>query len=93
MTKSKLRRKGLIWLTLPHPSSSLKEVREGTWRQELIPKQEGDATYLFVPNDLLSLLSSRTQDHQIRGCPTYIIWPLPHQSIIKKIVHRKILIL
>jgi hypothetical protein len=41
MIKSKLRRKGFLWLMLPQQSLSLKEVRAGndraeTWRQELM---------------------------------------------------------
>jgi hypothetical protein len=56
-----------MWLTLPRPSPSPKEVRNseraGTWRQELMQKPWRDAAYWLVCASLLvQLLSYRTQD-------------------------------
>jgi hypothetical protein len=47
MTKSKLERKGFIWLTLPHHCSSSKEVRTGTQTQQEL-EAEADATTPIV---------------------------------------------
>jgi hypothetical protein len=41
------------------------------------------AAYRLVPHDLLSLLSSRTQDHQPRDAPPTMGWAFLHQSLIK----------
>lgn len=55
--KSKLWMVGVIWLTFPHCSPSLKEVRTGQKRGRQRPWRS--AVYV----GLLSLLSYKTQDH------------------------------
>ena len=52
-------------------SPSLKQVRAGTWRQELMQKPWRGAAYWLALHGLLSLLSYRTQDHQPRDGPTH----------------------
>lgn len=44
---------------------SLREVRVGTWRQELKQKPPRSAAYCLAPHSLLSLLSSITEDHSL----------------------------
>ena len=43
----------------------------GTWRQELIQRPWRGAAYWLDPHDLLSLLSYRSQDHQLRDGTTF----------------------
>jgi hypothetical protein len=71
--RSKLGRKGLIQLTLPHWGSSprksgleLKQVR----KQELMQSPWRVVPYWLASPGLLSLLSYRTQDYQLREGPT-----------------------
>jgi len=45
--------------------------RAGTWRQELMQRPWRDVAYWLAPRDLLTLLSYRTQDHQLRDGTTY----------------------
>jgi hypothetical protein len=40
---------------------------------------------LACPHGLLSLLSCRTQDHQLRNGTTTMVWALPHWSLIEKL--------
>ena len=71
--QKQLGREKFLRLLLPHHSPSLRKVRnkEGTWRQELIQKEWGDAALWLAPHDLLNLLSYRAQDQQPRGGPTH----------------------
>lgn len=68
MTKSKLRRKGLLWLTcLNH--SPLREAKTGTQiRQDMKAEADAEAMegccLLAVFPDFLSLLSYKIQEHQ-----------------------------
>jgi hypothetical protein len=71
--------------TLP---SSLKEVRTGT-QARLEPDagaMEG-AAYRLASRSLISLFSSRTQNHQLGLVLPTIGWALPHKSVIKKLLH------
>lgn len=86
LPKSKLGRKEFSWLTLPYHCSSWKEVRTktqmaGTCRQELIQSPLRDAAYWLGPNDLLSLLSYKTQNHQPKNGTTHNGPGPPHQSL------------
>jgi hypothetical protein len=45
--------------------------RAGSWRQELMQKPWRGAASWLAPHGLLSLLSYRTQDHQLRGGTTH----------------------
>ena len=80
--RSKLGRKGFIWLTLPYCCSSprksgleLKQVR----KQELMQRPWRDVLYWLASPGLLSLLSYRTQDYQPRDGPTHKgPFPLDH---------------
>ena len=80
--RSKLGRKGFIWLTLPYYCSSprksgleLKQVR----KQELMQRPLRDVLYWLASPGLLSLLSYRTQDYQPRDGPTHKgPFPLDH---------------
>lgn len=56
-SQSSLGRKGLILLTLPHHSPSLKKVRAGTYRQEAMQRPWSSATYWLAPGGFLSLPS------------------------------------
>jgi hypothetical protein len=62
--------------------------RAGTWRQELMQRPWRDAACLLAPQGLLSLLSYRTQDLQLRDGTTHNGWVLPYQSLIQKIPYR-----
>lgn len=61
--QKELGRKGLVWLTLPHCSPSLKTVRTGAQPGQG-PEAEGDAESVekFAPHGSPSLLSYRIQD-------------------------------
>jgi hypothetical protein len=66
----------LFQLTVPYHSPPLRIFRVGIWRQELMQKPWRRAVYWLAPHDLLSLLSYRTQDNQLRDAtptPT-VIW-------------------
>ena len=90
MTDSSLGRKGFMWIT--HPQSPSTEGSQG--REGLKPggnleagadaEAMEDAAYWLVPHGLLSLLSYRTQDHQLRDGTTHNGLVCPHQSLIIK---------
>ena len=85
-TRSKLGRKGFIWLTHTHHSPSLEEVRAGTETGlELMHRSWRGAAYWLSPHGLLSLLFYRTQDHQPKGGSTFNGL---HQSLTKKMNYR-----
>ena len=68
-------RKEFIQLTLPHCCSSPKDVGlelKQVKRQELMQRLWRDVTYWLAPPGLLSLLSYRTQDYQLRDGTTHI---------------------
>jgi hypothetical protein len=75
MSKSKLGRKGLIWLMCPYHCPSVKEVRAGTQTGHGSLKAGADAEameeycLLACSHGLLSLLFYRAQDHQDKGDP------------------------
>jgi hypothetical protein len=48
--------------TLSNLCSSLKEVRAGTWKQELVQRPWRAVAYWLAHHGLLSLLSYRAQD-------------------------------
>jgi hypothetical protein len=81
--RSKLGRKGFIWLTLPYCCSSprksgleIKQVR----KQELMQRPWRDVLYWLASPALLSLLSYRTQDYQPKDGPTHKgPFPLDHE--------------
>jgi hypothetical protein len=57
-------------LILPYYSSLKKsgqQLKQGrSWSQELMPRPWKDVTYWLAPHVLLSQLSDRTQEHQLR---------------------------
>jgi hypothetical protein len=56
---------------------------------ETVKEAMGHADYWFADCELFSLLSHRTQDQQPRhGSTTHKDWPLPHKSLIKKMLYR-----
>ena len=66
--------KGFIWLIPLHHSPLVEEEKSreelkqaGTWRQELMQRSWRNTVYWLIQHGLLSLLSYRTQDHQLRG--------------------------
>ena len=62
--------------------------RAGTWRQEQMQRPWRGAAYWFAPHGLLSPLSYRTQDHQLRVAPPSIGVVLHYQSPIKEMAYR-----
>ena len=80
--QKQLGRKGFIWLTLLHHSSSSKEIRAGI-HTGLKPGAgagtEASVSWL-APRGFLSLLSYRIQDHQPRDCTTCNELGLPLRS-------------
>ena len=88
MGKSNLGRQGFISLTVSYDSSSSKAVRAGTWKQELMQRPWREAAYWLAFHGLLSLLSNRTQGHQLRGSTTRKAQALPQQTLIKKMTYR-----
>ena len=85
-TKASWRGKGLLGFHC----LSLKKVRTGTWRQELMQRPWSAAYWLASPG-LLSLLSYRTQDTSPGMAPPTTGWALPHRSVIKKTSYSPIL--
>jgi hypothetical protein len=74
MTKKQLGRKGFIQLTLPHCCSSPKDVRTGTQADQKVgvdAEPWRDVLYWLVFPGLLSLLSYRAQDSQLRDGTTH----------------------
>ena len=51
--------------------------RAESWRQELMQRPWKGAAYWLVSPGLLSLLSSRTPDQQLRNGITHLDWALP----------------
>jgi len=84
MTKSKLGKKGFIWFTLPCCSPPLKEVRDGTWRQEPMPRPWRGAAYWLAPHGLLSCFLIELRTINSGMAPSTMGWALSHQSLIKK---------
>lgn len=74
---------------------SLEEVRASTQAgQEPGGRAEGDVKtmegccfYWLAPQDLLSLISNRTQDQQPRMTLPGMGWALPHQLLTKKLLN------
>jgi hypothetical protein len=69
-----------ISLFITEGSQDRNSRRTGTWRQELIQRPGRGVPYWLGPHDLLSLLSYRTQNDQLRGDTTHMGWSLPYQS-------------
>lgn len=73
-------------LALLYHCSSLKEARTGTQQGRNLEAGADalameEAAYWLAPQDLISLLSYRTQKHQPREGPTHSgLGPSPHQS-------------
>ena len=65
----KLGGRGFALLTLPHHSPSLKELKAGTWRQQLMQKSRSAVSWL-APQGFPSLLPYSTQNHQAQGQPS-----------------------
>ena len=77
---------GFIWLTLPHGSLSLKEVRMGNQtgleprgRNHIVKAMEGCC---LLACSACFLLEPRTTSPVV--APLTMCWALPHQSLIKK---------
>jgi hypothetical protein len=84
--QSNLGRKGFIRLMPPHHSSSSEEVRTGIQAGQE-PRATKGCCLLAAPPGLLSLLSYRNQDHQLRDGSTHSgLGPPPHQLLSKKMV-------
>jgi hypothetical protein len=77
-----------VGLKHPHRSPSLKEVRTGSWRQELTQRPWRGVAYWLASHGLRSLLFYTTQNHQLRDGPTHKGLGPPHQSLIKKMPYR-----
>lgn len=60
------------------------KLRAETQGQELMLRPWKGYVYWLALHILLSLPSFRTQDYQSKGSPTHMDWPLPNQSLIKK---------
>lgn len=66
----------LFQLILPHHSSSLREIRAGTWRQELMQKLWKSVAFWLLPHGFLCLLSYSPPkylpiiSHQSKKCTT-----------------------
>jgi hypothetical protein len=60
-----------MWPFIIQSNEGRNSVRAGTWRQELMQRPGRDAAYWLAPHGLLSLLSYRTQVHQLRHDPTH----------------------
>jgi hypothetical protein len=81
--KSKLGRKGLFGLhfqiTVYHGRNieDRDSSRAGIWRQELKQRPWKDTAYWLASRGLLSLLSYRIQNHQVRNGPTQMGCPSP----------------
>lgn len=77
MTKSNLGKKKCLW-----------PITERTQGRNLKAGASAKAMewccLLTCSDILLSLPSDRTQDHQSKGSPTHMDWPLPDQSLILK---------
>jgi hypothetical protein len=69
--RSKLGRKGFIQLTLPYCCSSPRKPVKQVRKQELMQRPWRDVTYWLASPGLLSLLSYRTQDYQLRDGTTH----------------------
>lgn len=70
------KRRGLVWLTLPGHSPSLRETKTGTWRQK--PWRKWLLTHF--------LTQPRTTCWGV--LPPAMRWTLPHQWLTKKMSHR-----
>jgi hypothetical protein len=74
--QSNLTRKGFISIYISRlyfiteGSQGMNSNRPGTWREELIQRPWRGPAYWFAPHVLLSPLSWKTQDHQIRNGTT-----------------------
>ena len=84
--------KGLFGLQLPGHTPSLREVRAGTQRN-LKAGTEAEKLWRntdcwFAPHALLSLLSYIIQDPLGGHTTSWWAWPLPHQSLTKKMPYR-----
>ena len=98
MTKGKLERKGFIWLTPPHRSLSLKEVRAGTQTGQE-PRDRNwcsrpwrGAAYWLAHRGLFNLLSYRIQPQWPKDGTTQSWLDIPHQSLLKKMPYRRMFV-
>lgn len=82
MTKSNVRRKGLIWFTSYYLLPV--EGQAGTWHQELKQTPWRNTASCLAPPGLLRLLSYALQDQLLRGCTTHNILGPPTSIISKK---------
>ena len=68
----------LVCIFIIEGSQDRNSSKAGTWSQGLMQEPQVGTTYWLVPQDLLSLPSYRTQDHQPRGGTTHNgLGPLP----------------
>ena len=81
MNQRKLGRKGFVLFILPHHWSSSKEVITGTSvgqeSGELLQGRRRGTTYWLTPYSLPTLLSYRTQDHEVKtgtGNNCQVLW-------------------
>jgi hypothetical protein len=75
-------------LQLSGHTLSLREVRPGTWKQELKQRPWRSAADWLAPPGLLSLFYT-TQDHpSMGGSHPSVVWFLPCQSLRKEILYR-----
>ena len=74
---SKVGRRGIIWLVLPHHCASLKEVGTGSWKQELMQRLWKGAAYWLAPHDLLNLLLVESRTSSLGNGPTHSGLSLP----------------
>lgn len=82
MTKSNVRRKGLIWFTSYYLLPV--EAQAGTWHQELKQTPWRNTASCLAPPGLLRLLSYALQDQLPRGCTTHNILGPPSSIISEK---------
>jgi hypothetical protein len=77
VTKSIWGGNGLFQVTLPGDSLSLKEVKIGTWRQELMHKPWKSAAYWINYHGLLNLVSCKTHYYKQRDNTTFNVLGTP----------------
>jgi hypothetical protein len=81
-----------FWFTLLYHCSSLKEVRAGAWRQELMQRPwRMLLTGLFSMTCSAYFLIAKTEAHKPGAFPQVMGWVLPYQLIAGPTLQRHFL--